>query len=161
MLIVGSPCNVFQLTPKNITRTEGDRDVLIPCIIPGNTIGSWLIKYGQNNVFKTYPPSEVFRANEQFTPKINIGIFIYEIKAEMNGTEFICYYSNNSYLTTRTKVGILTVRMIMNNTNFTDTSDLQECSGTSLLGVLLLQSKVGFFVTILVVMYFIVLHAFS
>lgn len=136
ILVVGFSCNVHQLTPQNITRTEGDRDVLIPCIIPGYTVGSWQIKHGQNNVFKSYTPNEVFRANEQFIPKINIGIYIYEIKPEMNGTEFVCYYSNNSYLVTPTKVGILTVR-----SSSTCTSDLQKCYSTSISGVLLLQPK--------------------
>lgn len=147
---IGRHCDsIFQLTPKNITRTEGDRNVLIPCITQGNNIVAWQIKYGEETAFKSYTQEQVFKVNELFTPKINIGIVIYEVTAEMNGTAFMCHYTKTGFISTRTDVGILIVRR--NHT--TNIYDIWRSQSSV---VLLEPNYVLFFIIMLVIMYAII-----
>lgn len=112
MLLVVNCCSLYSLGPKDITRTVGEKDVFIPCLYHGRHIQAWDIKYGANTMVKRYDQMAVSDIHQHFAPKINLGILIHTITAEMNGTTFQCYSTSEiagEYLSSSSQTGILTV----------------------------------------------------
>ena len=88
--------------PENITRTEGEPDVFIPCTVPGYIPPIWEIN---GSVY------ELFQLPEIFIPAYT-GIFIDIVQRNLHGTSFRCYTSTGSgYMVQGSSTGYLTVTL--------------------------------------------------
>ena len=86
--------------PTNITRSEGEYNVFVPCPLSGLVLPVWNI----NGYFY-----DLYQLPEQYTPAYG-GIYIQVVSRELNGTKFQCYtLSESGYILAASSVGILTV----------------------------------------------------
>ena len=91
---------VQHMGPTNITRSEGERNVFIPCPLSGLVLPIWKI----NGYFY-----ELYQLPEQYTPAYG-GVYIQIISRQLNGTTFQCFTQNgNAYILEASSIGILTV----------------------------------------------------
>ena len=94
---------VAQTGPANITKYEGDEDVIIPCPFSGPATPYWRINS------TTYHISQI---EFPFTPLPNGNLFIHLVYRMLNNTSFQCFAAPgtvNDPTPLQSSVGILTV----------------------------------------------------
>ena len=91
---------VQHMGPTNITRTEGELNVFIPCPLSGYILPIWKIN---GYVY------EVYQLPDPYTPAYG-GIYVTVVSRDLNGTTFQCYtQGENGYKLDVSPLGILTV----------------------------------------------------
>lgn len=87
--------------PENITVTEGETDILIPCSVSGSIPPIWEIN---GSLYEYYQLSEVFQP-------IYRGLVIKLIQRNLNGVSFRCFTPTGAigYIVEESSIGYLTV----------------------------------------------------
>ena len=90
--------------PENITLTEGETNILIPCTVSGNIPPIWAIN---GSLYEYFQLPEIFRP-------IYRGLVIKLVQRNLNGISFRCYTSIGAigYIVEESSIGYLTVATI-------------------------------------------------